>query len=31
MPEKILVKRDDKNFMKHTLAWQDGREVRDKI
>jgi len=23
-------KRDDKNFMKHTLAWQDGREVQVK-
>ena len=22
--------RDDKNFMKHTLAWQDGREVKVK-
>ena len=24
------TKRDDKNFMKHTLAWQDGKEVRVK-
>ncbi len=23
-------KRDDKNFMKHTMAWQDGREVKVK-
>ncbi len=23
-------KRDDKNFMKHTLAWQDGKEVKVK-
>ena len=23
-------KRDDKNFMKHTMAWQDGKEVKVK-
>ena len=22
-----FTKRDDKNFMKHTLAWQDGEKV----
>jgi len=25
-----FTKRDDKNFMKHTMAWQDGREVKVK-
>jgi succinate dehydrogenase / fumarate reductase flavoprotein subunit len=25
-----FTKRDDKNFMKHTLAWQDGAEVKVK-
>ena len=24
------TKRDDKNFMKHTMAWQDGKEVKVK-
>jgi succinate dehydrogenase / fumarate reductase flavoprotein subunit len=24
------AKRDDKNFMKHTMAWQDGKEVKVK-
>ena len=25
-----FTKRDDKNFMKHTMAWQDGKEVKVK-
>jgi succinate dehydrogenase / fumarate reductase flavoprotein subunit len=25
-----FAKRDDKNFMKHTMAWQDGKEVKVK-
>ena len=25
-----MQKRDDKKFMKHTLAWQDGKEVKVK-
>ena len=29
MQEKILT-RDDKNFMKHTLAWQEGNKVHIK-
>ena len=31
MQEKISTKRDDKNFMKHTLAWQNDNKVEIKI
>ena len=28
MQEKTYPKRDDKNYMKHTLSWQNGKEVK---
>ena len=30
MLEKISLKVNDKDFMKHTLAWQNGKEVKVK-